>query len=111
MGQMITQLRMAGYFPENFDANTANDLANPIPIQVATDGALAIYGDADGSGASNVFLFCLSSTSLIRVRAAVGTPAAYTCSQGQVLGRNITNLSFTYYDANNTPIPNPPNSP
>lgn len=111
MDQIATLLRNAGYFPENFDANPVNDLANPIPIQVATDNALAIYGDADGTGTSNVFLFCLNGTSLIRVRAAVGTPAAYTCNQGQVLGLNITNPRFAYFDANNNPIPNPPTPP
>lgn len=111
MDQISTLLRNAGYFPENFDANPVNDLANPVPIQVATDNALAIYGDADGSGTSNVFLFCLNGTSLIRVRAAVGTPAAYTCNQGQVLGLNITNPRFAYFDANNNPIPNPPTPP
>ena len=111
MDQISTLLRNAGYFPENFDANPVNDLANPVPIQVGTDNALAIYGDADGSGTSNVFLFCLNGTSMIRVRAAVGTPAAYTCDQGQVLGLNITNPRFAYFDANNNPIPNPPTPP
>lgn len=112
MDQISTLLRNAGYFPENFDANPVNDLANPVAIQVATDNALAIYGDADGTGtSSNVFLFCLNGTSLIRVRAAVGTPAAYTCNQGQVLGLNITNPRFAYFDANNNPIPNPPTPP
>jgi hypothetical protein len=111
MDQIAALVRNAGYFPENFDANVANDLANPVPIQIATDNVLAIYGDADGSGTSNVFLFCLNGTSLIRVRAAVGTPAAYTCNQGQVLGLNITNPRFAYFDANNNPIPNPPTPP
>jgi type II secretory pathway pseudopilin PulG len=111
MDQISTLLRNAGYFPENFDANPVNNLANPVPIQVATDNALAIYGDADGTGTSNVFLFCLNGTSLIRVRAAVGTPAAYTCNQGQVLGLNVTNPRFAYFDANNNPIPNPPTPP
>lgn len=111
MDQIATLLRNAGYFPENFDANPANDLVNPVAIQVATDNALAVYGDADGSGTSNVFLFCFNGTALIRVRAAVGTPAAYDCNQGQVLGLNLANPRFAYFDANNNPIPNPPTPP
>ena len=109
MAQMARQIRMTGYYPENFDANSANNLANPVAIQVATNDALAVFGDADGSGVSNVWLFCLDATSsLIRVRAPVGTAAAYTCAQGRILGRNITSLAFAYFGDNNTPIPNPP---
>lgn len=111
MGQMAKQVRMTGYFPENFATPPAVPaLTNP--VQIATDSALAIFGDADGSAASNVFLFCLDATSsLIRVRAPVGTAPAYTCNGGQILGRNITNLAFAYFDANNNPVPNPPTPP
>jgi prepilin-type N-terminal cleavage/methylation domain-containing protein len=108
------EIKMAGYFPENFDSSTANDLANPQPIQVAQNNGLVVFGDADGSGASSLFLYCLSGTNVIRKRTAVtggavtGPAAAYTCSGGDALAENIATLQFTYYDGNNavlTPIP------
>lgn len=110
MDQIATLLRNAGYFPENFTTPPAVPaLVNP--IQVATDDALAIFGDADGSGASNVFLFCQNGTVVRWVRSAVGLPAAYTCDQGMILARNVTALTFTYFDADNNPMPNPPTPP
>jgi hypothetical protein len=109
MDTMVRQLRMAGYFPENFDANAANDVANP--IHIATDGAVAIAGDTDGTGASNVFTFCLNGGSLQVLREAVAT-ASYQCTtNGQVLVDNVTNLRFAYFDANNAPLPDPPTGP
>lgn len=110
------EIRMAGYFPENYDNNAANDLVNPQPIQVAQNSGLAIFGDADGSGASNIFLYCLSGNTVMRKKtvtggAVTGPAAAYTCSAGDTLAENIATLKFTYYDGNNTPIPNPPTLP
>jgi prepilin-type N-terminal cleavage/methylation domain-containing protein len=123
MDQMARQIRIAGYFPENFTTPPAVPaLANP--LQVASDNALAIYGDADGSGGSNVFLFCLSQDLsnparpvylLRQVRGAAGLAASYTCAGGSILAEfpaaSGTSLRFTYYDANGTPIPNPSTSP
>lgn len=100
MAQMTKQIRVAGYYPENFDANAGNNLVSPVPIQVATNSALAIFGDDDGNGTSNLSLYCLAGTSLMRA-------TTFDCNQGQTLGRGITSLRFTYYDANNDPIPNP----
>jgi len=48
MDVMARQIRMAGYFPENIDADNTNDLSNS--IQVATESALSIAGDLDGTG-------------------------------------------------------------
>ena len=124
LDQIAREIRMAGYFPENFPTAT---FANPQPIQIAQNFALAILGDADGSGASKVFLYCLKGTDVIRKWTALaggavtGPAQAYTCSEenlpnvrvGAVLGENIANtanvigLRFTYYDVNNLPIPNP----
>jgi prepilin-type N-terminal cleavage/methylation domain-containing protein len=124
LDQIAREIRMAGYFPENFPSAT---LVNPQPIQIAQNFALAILGDADGSGASKVFLYCLTGTNVIRKWTALtggavtGPAQAYTCSEetvpnvrvGAVLGENIANtanvigLRFTYYDGNNLPIPNP----
>lgn len=59
MDALVRQIRMARYFPENFDTpGTGNDIpvANQNPIQFGTSAALAIYGaatgclDADGIG-------------------------------------------------------------
>ena len=110
MDELMRQIRVAGYFPENF---TIPPPATPLvnPIQVAANNALAIYGDVDGSGASNVFLYCLDGTLLRRTRAAQGAAGAYTCGSGDIVADNITSLSFTYFDANNNPLPNPPAAP
>jgi prepilin-type N-terminal cleavage/methylation domain-containing protein len=124
MDQMTRQIRMAGYFPENFTAPPpATPLANP--LHVATDSGFVFYGDADGSGASNVFLFCLSQDLsnparpiylLRRVKTAAPAPvAAYTCAGGDILAdfpaQRGTSLRFTYYDGTGTPMPNPPTPP
>jgi hypothetical protein len=117
MDQMATLLRNAGFFPENF---TTPPPAIPLvnPIQMATDNALAIYGDADGSGTSNVFLFCWNNDPVRNVdlvrrkKSTAGVPGAYTCDQGMTLARaRSVGLTFTYFDANNNPIPNPPTPP
>lgn len=111
MDQIARQSRMAGYFPENF---TTPPPAIPLatPLHVASESALAIYGDADGSGASSVFLFCRDGSNLRRGKAASGLAAAYTCSPAlDLLAENVTSLGFTYYDANNVPTPNPPAPP
>lgn len=109
MDVMVRQIRMAGYFPENIDTNGANDQTNR--IEIATNQALAIAGDLDGSGASNAFFFCLDSGGLRRVRGARGVAGSYTCSSGEVLAESVTSLGFAYYDANNNPVPNPPTGP
>jgi prepilin-type N-terminal cleavage/methylation domain-containing protein len=112
MDVMSRQIRMAGYFPENIDADNTNDLSNS--IQVATESALAIAGDLDGTGASNVFTFCLTSAGLWRVKGPIGVAASYTCPSGvqsDLLAESVTGLSFAYFDVNNTPIPNPPTGP
>lgn len=106
MHDLVRYVRMAGYFPENFTVPPPAVLqANP--VQVATESALAILGDADGSGNSNVFLFCLDGTVLRRQKAPAGLPSAYTCSAGDALAQGIVSLRFAYFDANNAPIPNP----
>ena len=106
LDEIVRQIRMAGYFPENFPTPPTPALANP--IQIATDVALAIYGDVDGSGASNVFLFCRDGSFVRRQTGGQGVLAAYNCTAGQILAENVTSLQFTYYDTNNTAIPDPP---
>jgi hypothetical protein len=87
-----------------------NDLTNNQvnSIEIATDTAIAVAGDLDGTGATNTFFFCRDSGGLRRVRGARGGGGSYTCSSGDVLAESVTNLGFAYYDVNNAPIPNPP---
>ncbi|MGH7343982.1 MAG: PilW family protein [Candidatus Rokuibacteriota bacterium] len=109
MDRMARQIRMAGYFPENVDANNGNDLANP--VQVATESALAVAGDLDGTGASTVFTFCRDAAGLRMVNGALGAGASYTCANGQLMAESVTALSFAYFDSANNPVPNPPTGP
>jgi type II secretory pathway pseudopilin PulG len=107
MAEMARQVRMAGYFPENYVLpEPATPLANP--IRVATDDALSIYGDIDSDGSSGVVTYCLDGTTLRRASGAVGSAGSYTCAGGQPLAENVTELSFVYYDVDGNPVPDPP---
>jgi len=107
LGEISRQVRMAGYFPENFTVPApATNLTDP--IRLAADDALAIYGDANDSGSSSAFLFCLDGTTLRRTQGAVDNVNSFTCSSGQVLAENVTDLSFVYYDVDGNPVPDPP---
>ena len=108
MDAMARQIRMAGYFPENIDTQHGNDQSNS--VEVATDAALAVAGDLDGTGASNTFVFCLDGGGLRRVQGSRGAPGSYTCRNGAMLADGVSRLRFAYYDANNNPLPNPPTS-
>ena len=108
MDVMARQIRMAGYFPENIDSDHGNDQSNS--VELATDAALAVAGDLDGTGVSNTFLFCLEASSLRRVQGPRGAPSSYTCRQGVMLADGVSRLRFAYYDANNNPVPNPSTS-
>lgn len=109
MDRMARQIRMAGYFPENTDANNANDLSNS--IQIATESALSVAGDLDNTGASSVYTFCRDSSGLRRVQGAIGAAGSYTCANGQLMAESVTALSFAYFDSANNPVPNPPTGP
>ena len=109
MDIMTRQIRMAGFFPENFDTNPANDQANK--LEIATNAALAVAGDLDGSGSTSAFFFCLDSGGLKVVKGARGVAGSYTCSSGNVLAESVTSLGFAYYDTNNAALPNPPTAP
>jgi type IV pilus assembly protein PilW len=111
MDMIVRQIRMAGYYPENFDRpDVLANLVGPVTVQIATDTALAVYGDTDATGTSNVFLFCLNGGSLRIGKGANNVLGSYQCN-GSVLADNITGLRFSYYDANNDPVPNPPAAP
>jgi prepilin-type N-terminal cleavage/methylation domain-containing protein len=106
MDRIARQIRMTGYFPENVDTDNTNNLFNP--IQAATESGLAIAGDLDVTGASQVYTFCLDATGLRRVRGAIGAGASYTCANGEVMAESVTALRFAYFDSANNPVPNPP---
>jgi len=110
IAEVLRQLRMAGYFPENFSGTPPSPLlANP--VLAGTDTALAIHGDADGSGSSSAFMFCLDGTTLRRTKAARTSASAYTCSSGDALAEGVTALTFAYFDVNDNPIPDPATAP
>lgn len=99
MDGMVRALRMAGYVPENYDADPTNDLVNTARIHVATPAALAVFGSMDGTNQSAAFLFCRSGTTLVSKRDVnTGDPATYTCNNAEVIAENLTQLSFTYFD-------------
>jgi prepilin-type N-terminal cleavage/methylation domain-containing protein len=110
MDTIIRQMRMAGYFPENFDADPLNDVVGNVTVQIATDAALTVYGDTEGTGVSRVYTFCLDAGGLRRLRENLAT-ATYQCGNGEVLAENITSLRFAYYDGNHVPLPDPPAAP
>jgi type II secretory pathway pseudopilin PulG len=110
IAQIARQVRMAGYFPENLTTPPAIPTLLD-PIRIATDSALVVYGDIDGTGTSGVVMFCLDGDVVRRTSGPPTSAPAYTCSSGQVLAQGVTDLRFAYYDAANTPIPNPPTAP
>jgi Tfp pilus assembly protein PilW len=104
MAEIAREIRHAGYFPENFSPSPPSPaLANS--IHVATDSVLVIHGDADGTGSSNLFLYCLDGSVLRRRRAAPGSAGAYTCGGGEVVAENIASLRFSYLDATSAALP------
>jgi prepilin-type N-terminal cleavage/methylation domain-containing protein len=116
MDVMSRQIRMAGYFPENVDVGTANDLVAPVTLQAGTNAALVVGGDLDAScadpltttcaaGSSRAFTFCLDTNGLRRIPAALGVGL---CTGGDLLAESVTALSFAYFDVNGLPVPNPP---
>jgi prepilin-type N-terminal cleavage/methylation domain-containing protein len=107
LAEMTREIRMAGYFPENFGSPPA-DPALATAVRIATDGALAVYGDTDGSGASTIALFCLDGTVVRLIRGAVDAVGAYTCAGGEIIAENVADLEFRYYDADNGSLPSPP---
>jgi Tfp pilus assembly protein PilW len=115
MDEITRQLRMVGYYPENFDASTTNDIATTASlgqnIQIATNAVLAVTGDVDGDGTSTVAYFCLDGTTVRRRKDASGTITSYTCSSGDPVGENISSLQFSYFDSTGTSLPATPTAP
>lgn len=101
MDDMVRALRMAGYVPENYDADLANDLTGTARIHVATANAIAAFGSLEGGNQSTVLLFCQSGTTLLKkVSTNIADAASYTCNNADALADNVSLLRFTYFDAN-----------
>lgn len=110
LAQIARQIRMAGYFPENLAASPPSPLLSD-PIRVATNAALAVYGDTDDTGTSRVVMFCRQGNYLRRTRNTVSSSSSFTCSSGDIIAENAVGLRFAYYDAGNNAIPSPPTTP
>lgn len=115
MDEITRQLRMVGYYPENFDASSVNDIASTATlgrnIQIATNAALAVTGDVDGDGSTTIVYFCLDGTTVRRRKDSSGTITSYTCSSGDPLGENISSLQFSYFDSSDATLPSTPTAP
>lgn len=98
--EISRSVRMAGYFPENFNGGTTRTH----PVQIGTEAAIALHGDTDSDGASEVVLYCRAGETLRRVRAPEGSPGAYLCAGGEVIAENVTDLRFAFMDAAGTPL-------
>lgn len=115
LDEVVRQIRMAGYWPENFDASLANDLpVTSIGFHVGMSNGLAVYGDLDGTcnlaqaqvpgqscpaPSSNVFVFCVDTDKpnrkvyIRRGRGPTGAAASYTCTSGDILAE-LADLTF-----------------
>jgi prepilin-type N-terminal cleavage/methylation domain-containing protein len=106
MDEMVRALRMAGYVPENYDPDPANDLSGTARIHVGTANAVAAFGSLEGAAQSEIFLLCQSGTTLLKkVSTNTADAATYTCNNADVLADNVSLLRFTYFDANNAQVP------
>jgi len=106
MDEMVRALRMAGYVPENYDADLTNDLSATARVHVATANAIAAFGSLEGGAQSTVSLFCQSGTTLLKkVSLNTAAAASYTCDGTDVLADNVSLLRFTYFDANGAQLP------
>jgi prepilin-type N-terminal cleavage/methylation domain-containing protein len=109
LDEMVRQLRMAGYFPENFDTDPANNLITPRALHVAMSDGLAVFGDLDGTcdpnagacpaDSSSVFLFCVDADKanrkvyVRRGKGVAGAVGSYTCASGEILAE-LADLTY-----------------
>lgn len=119
LNEIVRRIRMAGYYPEQFDPDgtTTTSLASPIPVLVGTESALIVYGDLEETcpnpsqaacpaNSSRIYLYCRSGSTLIRKTSTDPTvDPSFACSGGETLADNITALRFAYYDANGNIVP------
>jgi prepilin-type N-terminal cleavage/methylation domain-containing protein len=118
LDEIARKVRMAGYVSENYDGNTANDLADPLRIHIGTGNFLAVFGNLDDTPAgaapeSGIFVFCqtafVNGRSTLIVKKSTDTTVApsYTCDNGELLADNVTDLRFAYTDENGNQIAAP----
>jgi len=101
MDEMVRALRMAGYVPENYDADLTNDLTGTARLHVATANSIAAFGSLEGGNQSTVFLFCVSGNTVVKkVSVNTADAATYTCNNADVLADSVTLLRFAYFDGN-----------
>lgn len=115
LDEIVRQIRMAGYWPENFDADPANNLpATSVGLHVGMSNGLAVYGDLDGTcnlaqaqnpgqscpaPSSNVFTFCVATDKpnrkvyIRRGRGPTAAAASYTCASGDILAE-LADLTY-----------------
>lgn len=105
MDEVVRALRMAGYVPENYDIDVANDLTSTARLHVGTANAIAAFGSLEGGAQSMVFLFCQSGTTLLKkVSTNTADAATYTCNNADVLADNVSLLRFAYFDGNGAQV-------
>jgi prepilin-type N-terminal cleavage/methylation domain-containing protein len=105
MDEMVRALRMAGYVPENYDADLTNDFTGTARLHVATANSIAAFGSLEGGAQSTVFLFCVSGNTVVKkVSTNTADAATYTCNNADILADSVTLLRFTYFDGNGTQL-------
>jgi prepilin-type N-terminal cleavage/methylation domain-containing protein len=108
LDEAVRQLRMAGYFPENYNTSAADNLVTPRAIHVAASTGLAVYGDLDGSctadpcaapASSNVFLYCVETDTaarkvyIRRKKGPIGDARSYQCNSNIPAGASTDILA------------------
>jgi prepilin-type N-terminal cleavage/methylation domain-containing protein len=115
MDEMVRALRMAGYVPENYDADPTNDLNATARLHVGTAKEIAAFGSLEGDTLSRVFLFCQTDDPPLpdgtvlkkvwkKVSANPADTATYTCDNADLLAEKVSLLRFTYFDVNNAQL-------
>ena len=120
LDEVVRQFRMAGYYPENYDASLGvpplgNDLVTPRALHVAASTGLAVYGDLDATcdltnptnptpfscpaNSSSVFLYCVETdkpnrkVNMRRVKGNAGILSSYQCAAGDILAE-LADLTY-----------------
>ena len=105
MDEIVRRVRMAGYIPENVPVPPIPAVGSRIRVHFGGQNVLAVYGDLDNSGASNVFIFCVNASQLLMVKgAAINATYACNANAATVLANDVQALNFYYFDANNAAL-------
>ena len=115
LDEVVRQFRMAGYFPETYDDDSATNPGSTRPLHVAASTGLAVYGDLDATcdltnptnptpfscpaNSSSVFLYCVETDKLNRkvnmrrVKGNAGILSSYQCAAGDILAE-LADLTY-----------------